>query len=241
MVENPEIGSVWKIEEGVSLILPCHNEAENIQAVIEEAKEVFGEIAQLYEIIIVDDGSSDLTPELVRNLIRTDPRLRLIQHQSNLGYGRALRTGFENAHFPWIFFTDGDGQFRIAELKKFIPYLEKSKMVVGYRASRADPVHRRIYGRIFSWLINFLFGLKIKDVNCAFKILAKEIIEGEKLISPGALINAELFILAKRKGIEPIQLAVSHFPRKAGSQSGGSPQVIVRAFWELLQLYFRMK
>jgi len=240
-MDDQQYQSLNKLSGGVSLILPCHNEAENIQAVIEEAKEALGKIAQQYEIIIVDDGSSDRTPELVRNLIRTDPQLRMIQHQSNLGYGSALRTGFKNARLRWIFFTDADRQFRVGELEKFIPYLEKSRMVVGYREDRADATHRRIYGRIFSWLVNFLFGLKIKDVNCAFKVFTREIIEGEELISPGALINAELFILVKRKGIEPIQLAVSHFPRKAGKQSGGSRKVIVRALWELLQLYFRMK
>ena len=241
MSEDVERESSAKLEGGISLILPCYNEAGNIQAIIEEAKAVLEKISREYEIIVVDDGSNDESPEIVEKLSLTNPNLLLIKHPFNLGYGSALRSGFGKARLRWIFFTDADRQFKIGELERFIPYLEKTKMVVGYRARRADRIHRKIYGAIFSRLINFLFGLRIKDVNCAFKIFAREIIEGKKLISPGALINAELFILAKNQGVKPIQLPVSHFPRKVGKQSGGSFKVILRAFWELARLYWLSK
>jgi len=233
--------SQLQVTGGISLVLPCHNEKENIKQVVEEAKKTLSEIAENFEIIIVDDGSTDGTFELAKNLAQTNPHIKLIKHKKNLGYGSALISGFNSAKFRWIFFTDADQQFKISELEKFIAELEKSPMVIGFREKRSDPLHRRLLGNIFSFLIRKIFGISAKDVNCAFKIFDRKVIENKKLISPGALINTELLCLAKMQGIEPVQIPVSHFPRKKGRQSGAQPKVILRAGWEVIRLYFHLR
>ncbi len=229
---NPEL------KGGISLVLPCHNEAGNIQDVIIEAIAALEKVTGDFEIIVVDDGSTDGTREKAARLSAYKYRLKIKTHSKNLGYGAALRTGFAAADKAWIFFTDADRQFQISEITKLIPYLEQSKMVIGFRARRQDPLHRRIYGAVFSFLIRVLFRVSARDVNCAFKIFNRKIIADEKLVSRGALINAELLALARRKGIVWVEVPVSHFPRRAGKQTGGSFRVIARAPWELVRLFF---
>ena len=226
------------LNQGISLILPCHNEKDNLKPVVESALKTLKEIAREFEIIIVDDGSTDGTGELAEKLVKTYPQVRLVQHPKNLGYGSALRSGFKKAKYPWLFFTDADQQFDLSEIKKLLPYLKQSPLVIGYRQTRQDKFFRRILGKIFSFLMRKIFKIKARDVNCAFKIFDRKILEGVELTSPGALINTELLYRAKQKGIEPIEVAVSHFPRKTGKPSGGSFRVIFRAGWETIRLIY---
>ncbi len=227
-----------KISGGISAVIPALNEEQNIRAVVSEAATALSGFANEFEIIVVDDGSSDQTPELVSESAKADPRVRLVRHDRNRGYGAALSSGFEAARLKYIFFTDGDRQFKLSELDRLVPRLAESPMVIGFRELRQDPWLRRMYGRMFSGMVNLLFGLEIKDMNCAFKIFERDIIAGREFRSRGALINAELLALAKSRGVAPVQVPVSHFPRKAGSQTGGSARVILRAARELLDLYF---
>jgi len=218
--------------------MPAFNEQDNLADAIGEAKAALERLAEQYEIIIVDDGSTDRTAEVAEHAAGNDPFIRLIRHGENIGYGSALADGFKAARLDWIFFTDADRQFRVSEMEKLIPFLARSKMVIGHRAKRRDPLQRRIYGAVFTRLVNFLFGLEVKDTNCAFKIFARSIIQGYEFQSRGALVNAELLILAKSRGIKPVQVPVSHFPRPAGSQTGGSARVVIRAAREIYNLYF---
>ena len=220
------------------MVLPAYNEEKNIQAVVDEARPVLEKIADRWEIIIVDDGSTDGTGAISQKLAQDDSRIKLVSHSNNQGYGSAVASGFKAAAMRWIFFTDADRQFRIAEIERLIPGLEQSKMVTGFREQRGDQLHRRVYGAAFTGLVNLLFGLSVKDVNCAFKIFERGVIEGGQMISRGALINAELLSIAKSKGIEPVQVPVSHFPRQAGAQTGGSLKVILKAAGELVRLFF---
>jgi len=237
MANNHQKQVFTKIEGGLSIVLPAYNERENIEPMVQEAKAAGERFADSYEIIIVDDGSVDKTAEIAEELAKRDRHIKLVRHSKNLGYGSALADGFKAAKLRWIFFTDSDRQFQISELEKLIPRISESKMVIGFREKRADQIHRRVYTRVFNCLVNFLFGLKVKDVNAAFKLFAREIIEGRNFISPGALINAELLFIARVKGIDPVQVPVSHFPRKAGRQTGGSLKVLARASRELVRLY----
>ena len=225
-------------KQDLSLILPCYNEKDNLKPVVESALKILKEIAREFEIIIVDDGSTDGTGELAEELVNIYPQVRLVQHPKNLGYGSALRSGFKKAKYRWLFFTDADQQFDLSEIKKLLPYLEQSPLVIGYRQNRRDKFHRRLLGELFSFLMRNIFKIKARDVNCAFKIFDRKILEGVELKSPGALINAELLYRAKEKGIEPIEVAVSHFPRKTGKPSGGSFRVIFRAGWETIRLIY---
>jgi len=222
-------------------VLPCHNEEANIEAVIKEALETLAEVADDFEVIVVDDGSTDRTREIVEEFKKSDPRIKLIKHNQNLGYGSALRSGFQVAQKDWIFLTDADRQFQLREIHRLVQELGRSRMVIGYRNPRKDPIHRRLYGEVYSFIIRILFGLNARDVNCAFKLFDRKILDAETMVSTGALISAELLIIARRKGITPVQVPVSHFPRKAGAQSGGSVRVILRAGKELLKLLFKKR
>jgi len=227
--------------EPVSIVLPACNEAANLPALLEACGRAFPARFPDYEIIVVDDGSSDGTPELVEKLARENPRLRLVRHPRNLGYGAALRSGFQAARHPLIFFTDADGQFDPAEVELLVPELQHSDLVAGYRAQRRDPWPRRLSGRLFSALCRWRFGIRLRDVNCAFKLFRRSLLEGLELASSGALINAELAARAQRRGIIPIEVPVHHFPRRHGRQSGGSARVILRAWREFRELDRRLK
>ena len=239
MPDNPPTLTAQKVSGGVSVVIPAFNEQENIRSAVVDLKQAFGNVADQFEIIVVDDGSTDHTGEIVEELAKDDPRVHLVRHPRNVGYGGTLVSGFKAAKLRYIFFTDADRQFNPSEIARLIPHLRESRMVIGFREQRHDPLHRKIYGNLFSSLVNLLFGLKVKDMNCAFKIFERSIIEGEEFLSKGALINAELIAIAMHKGISPIQVAVSHFPRKSGSQTGGSIRVILKAVGELLRLYFQ--
>ncbi len=223
----------------VSAVLPAHNEQKNLQGVVRDLVAALARRSGEFEVIIVDDGSEDGTSEVASNLAAADHRIRLIRHETNRGYGAALRTGFENARMEWIFFMDADGQFVPDELTKLVREADRSDFIAGERINRQDPLHRLLYGKLFSLAMRALFGVKARDVNCAFKLFKKSLLEGGSLQSTGALINTEILIAARRKGIEPVQVPVTHLPRPAGQNSGGSLSVISRAMAEVIRLMGR--
>jgi glycosyltransferase involved in cell wall biosynthesis len=220
----------------VSVVLPARNEAGNLADLLPVCLRVFAARFPDYELLVVDDGSADDTAELVRQFGRDNPRVRLLRHPQTRGYGAALRSGFAAARHPLIFFTDADGQFDPAEVDRLLPHLAQSEVVAGYRAPRQDPWLRRMYGRLFSALCRWRFDIRLRDVNCAFKLFRRSVLEGIELSCSGALINAELLLAARRRGVIPLEVPVTHFPRRRGKPSGGSAAVIWRAmreFWEL--------
>ncbi len=230
---------VKKYPESVSCILPAYNELQNLGSTVESCRKALERLFDDFEIIIVDDGSTDGTKELGRRLAADKPQVRALHHQQNLGYGAALRTGFSSARNPLVFFTDADGQFQPLDLENFIPHLAENDMVVGFRSLRSDPWSRILYGKLFSALIRVIFRVPVQDVNCAFKVFRRRTLEGVTLRSPGALVNAELLIIAREKGIKPVEIPVSHFPRQHGRATGGSLKVILRASKELIALIYR--
>lgn len=228
--------------EAVSVVLPARNEAWNLAELLPVCARVFGERFSDYEVLVVDDGSADDTAALVERFSRENPRFRLLRHPQSRGYGAALRTGFAAARHPLIFFTDADGQFDPAEVERLLPYLAQTDLVAGYRFPRRDPWLRRIYGRLFSALCRWRFGVPLRDINCAFKLFRRSVLEGVDLTCSGALINAELLAMARRRGLVPVEVPVTHYPRRRGQPSGGSAAVIwraVREFWELDQRWRR--
>ena len=214
----------------LSIVFPAYNEAENIRTSIEGALPFIH--SHDAEIIVVDDGSQDTTAARVLQL--QQPRVRLISHAQNRGYGAALRTGFLQARGEWIFFTDADLQFDLAQLHLFWQHKDAYDLIIGYRSPRKDPLHRRIYGRMWRALVNYKCGLKIRDINCAFKLMRRECVQARPILASGASINAELLYHLKSKRI--LQLPVLHQPRTKGVQTGAQPDVIMRALWELWQL-----
>ncbi len=217
---------------GVSIVLPAYNEAENIDKILLSALAVLQKLGG--EVIVVDDGSSDQTAARVNNHI--DKRVRLVQHGENLGYGAALRSGFACAQYDWVFFTDSDCQFDLQQIHDWVDYTEQFDLVVGYRAPRQDPLVRVLNARVWAQLVNTTFGLSILDVNCAFKLIRRDLLHSVCLESQGACINAEMFVKLLGRGARLKQLPVRHFPRSFGRQTGARPDVIFRALRELVSL-----
>lgn len=220
----------------ISVFFPCYNEEYNIKKAVDSANDFLPSIASDYEIIVVDDGSKDRTADIVRSLSEENPLVRLISHETNKGYGAALRSGFRNSTKDYIFFTDGDNQFDIKELTSLLPWIGEVDIVVGYRIKRQDNYMRTINAWCFQNFVRLLFGLRIRDLNCAFKLFKREVIENAAMVSDGAFINAEILIGAMRKGYTMKQIGVTHYPRKWGTRTGANFKVIIKAFYELFKV-----
>ncbi len=220
----------------LSVFFPCHNEVGNLERLVASAREVLPRFAQEWEVIIVDDGSSDGTGPFADRLAASEPHVRVVHHPQNRGYGGALQSGFAAARYDYVFFTDGDGQFDLGEIALLLPLLDRADMALGYRLRRADPLHRRLYAWGYKLLIRLVLGLRVRDIDCAFKLIPRRVLEAVTLTSTGALISAELLLRAKQAGFTWAQVGVHHYPRTAGEQSGGSPKVILRMFRELWRL-----
>ena len=189
---------------------------------------------EAYEVIVVDDGCRDGTARVLQALAGSEPALRVVRHASNQGYGAAVRSGFSAARHPWVFLMDCDNQFDPAEVSLLIERADGADIVTGYRAVRRDPLLRRLNAWAFFRLVRLLFGSMPRDVNCAFKLIRRDLLTRLDLQRDGALINTELYVRARQHQARVVEVAVHHFRRTAGKQTGASPRVILRAFRELL-------
>jgi glycosyltransferase involved in cell wall biosynthesis len=222
----------------LSVVLPAYNEEPNVERVARDCVEYLDGLGIDYELLIVDDGSRDRTGEILDRLKAELPRLRPQHHPQNRGYGAALRTGFDAALKRFVFYMDGDGQFDIRNLDVILPLVtDEDSIVTGYRIERRDPFIRRLNAKLFGgFLVRVLLGVRVRDLNCAFKLIPKKVLDSIRLESTGALINAEMYGRAIRKGFGIKEVGVHHYPRTAGVQTGAHLSVIVRAFVELFRL-----
>lgn len=239
--EQAKAGEGHQVNSSISVFFPCYNEQDNVGRTVEKAMKVLKELQMDFEIIIVNDGSSDRTGEIADELAGRDSRIKVVHHKQNHGYGAALQSGFGAATKELVFYTDGDGQFDMTEMPPLLPMMEQYDIVSCYRLNRQDPIVRKINGWCWTKLVCLLFGMKIRDIDCAFKLYKRKIFQDMILSSTGALIDTEILARAARKGYRITQKGVHHFPRTAGSQTGANIRVILRAFKELFQLYRRIR
>lgn len=225
----------------LSVVLPAFNEAGNIEAVVQRSTTVLEPVVHAFEIIVVNDGSADETGEIIDRLESQDERVRAVHHEHNGGYGSALRSGFAAATGDLIMFMDADRQFDMSDVTALLPFVPHYDVVAGYRIRRSDPLYRRLYAQIFDIAVWVLFGVHMRDVDCAFKIYRGDLIRSMPLTMPGALINTEMLAMARRMGASVVEVGVHHYPRTAGKSSGGSPRVVFRAMGETVRLWLRMR
>jgi len=223
------------------VFFPCYNEQDNVGQTTQRAVEVLEGLEADFEIIIVNDGSGDKTGAYADAIAAGDRRVRVVHHPHNMGYGAALQSGIRAARKELVFFTDGDGQFDIGEIKLLLPLITLNDVVCGYRLDRKDPLMRKLNGWMWTRLVNLLFGMQIRDIDCAFKLFRAEVFEGMKMSSAGALISAEILARATRRGFRIAEVGVHHYPRRAGKQTGAKIRVILKAFKELFKLYNRIR
>jgi glycosyltransferase involved in cell wall biosynthesis len=221
----------------LSIFFPAFNEEANIAETVGQAMAVAAETAPTWEVIVVDDGSSDRTGEIVARLAAEHPDVRLIQHERNQGYGGALTSGLRGSRGELIFFSDADLQFDLSELSKLMEHIDDVDLVIGYRAPRRDPFMRLVNAWGWKVLNNTLFGLKVRDIDCAFKLFRRECLDRIPIRSSGAMVSAEILIRLRDTGHKWVEVPVTHQPRTAGSPTGAKPAVILRAFREMFWLY----
>jgi glycosyltransferase involved in cell wall biosynthesis len=224
----------------VSAVLPAYNEEAIIEQTVRHVASVLRGLVEDYEVIVTNDGSRDRTGAILAQLKQDAPdlHLRVVTHPRNQGYGAALASGFDAASKDLVFMTDGDKQFDVADLAGFLPAMDaQTDLVIGWRRKRADPPLRLLNALGWKLLVNTLFGYTARDVDCAFKLFRRSVWESLTVHAHGATFSAELLVKARRLGFRVKELPVSHFPRTAGSPTGARPEVIVRAFKELFQLW----
>ena len=221
----------------VSFVLPAFNEEANITRALETTVVAARRYCRAYEVLVVDDGSSDRTAELVEHAMRSDDAIRLLRHEANRGYGSALQTGFANATLDFVFFTDADNQFDMDELPLLLAWASTADCVAGYRKQRRDPLARYMNAWAWNRLVRMLFCIPVRDVDCAFKLFRRSALTDITIESGGAMINTEIMAKLSRAGRTIVEVGVTHRPRTAGAASGADLAVIMRALREVRVMY----
>ncbi|MDD5557155.1 MAG: flippase-like domain-containing protein [bacterium] len=224
----------------LTVFFPCFNEEENVERQTLEVDRVLRGITDDYEVVIVDDGSTDRTGEIADRLARENPRVRVIRHPHNLGYGNALKSGFHGARKDLVLYTDGDCQFDIRDVRKLLPLMREGvDMVVGYRADRQDRPLRKFVSRVYNRIIRLVFGLRVRDIDCAFKLFRRSVFDRIEIRSERFLIDTEILVRAKRAGLTIVEAGVAHLPRTRG-KSTVSPRDVFRTLRELALLWLHI-
>ena len=225
----------------LSLVFPAFDEEGNLDTLIRSARKIAGDLAGDFEIVVVNDGSRDRSPALLDAWSEEDPRIRVVHHARNSGYGAALRSGLDEARGESIFFSDSDLQFDLEQLADLLAHADDFDIVAGYRSPLRDPWPRILIARVWSGLMRLVFGLRVRDIDCAFKLFSRRVVESIPLSSVGAFINTELLVRARTEGFKIHQVPIRHRRRRYGRQSGAHPRVILKACVELGSLYRELR
>ncbi len=209
----------------ISACAPARDEAGNIEGVVRALDGILNREGVAYEIIVVDDGSRDATPDILARLRNEVAALEVITHERSLGYGRSLRDAFAAATKDYIFYTDGDGQFDVAQITAFLPLLTGENAAVGYREKRAEGATRRFFARGYNFLIRVVFGLKLRDIDCSFKFLPRRALQALELRSDKFFIDAEMVLKLARAGVPIVQRGVRHLRRAHGRSTVSAAHV----------------
>jgi len=225
----------------LSLVFPVFDEEPNIGPLLDHALALAPRLADAFEIVVVDDGSRDGSLGVIEARRRAEPRIRLVRHAANRGYGAALRAGLREARGELVFFSDADLQFDLAQLATLLAHTHEFDIVAGYREPRRDPWPRLALAATWGALVRGLFGLRVRDIDCAFKVFHRRVLEAIPIASVGACVNTEILVRARQAGYRIHQVAVDHRRRRAGRQTGARPRVILRALFELAALHLELR
>ena len=224
----------------LSVFLPAYNEQQNVKTVVESVSTVLARSGHTYEIIVVNDGSSDSTGVIVSDMIPRVDGLRLVEHYPNRGYGGALQAGFDASRGEFIAFVPADNQFDFSEIHRFLDRICEADIVSGWRAERQDNAIRKLFAFGWNSLVRILFGRLCRDIDCGFKLVRREVIERVPLQSAGAMIDTELLAGARARGFRIAEVPVTHLARVGGRATGADPRVIAKAFRDLVLYRLRL-
>ena len=224
----------------LSIVLPAFNEEANVETAVNEVSRVAQEMGIEHEIILVNDGSTDRTGQVARNLAERIPNLRIAEHYPNRGYGGALKAGFAAASKDLIAFFPADKQFDFSEIDRLLKRINKADIVCGYRADRCDNVIRKFNAFGWKMVVRMLFGYLSRDIDCGFKVFRRRILSRINIVSDGAMIDTELLAGARARGFDIAEEPLTHLPRRAGEATGANLRVIIKAFRDLVRFRWRL-
>jgi len=225
-----------RFDKDISIVFPAYNEEENIEICILVAYHILKELVRDFEIIVVNDGSTDMTKEICLGLEKRLDNFRLISKEKNEGYGYALRDGFSAARFELVFFSDADRQFDIINLKDLLEYIDAYDIVIGFRKKRQDSLKRKFLSWGYNMLVRLIFNFYVTDIDCAFKIFRKRIFDKITIESQYYFVNTEILAKARRFGFSIKEVGVSHFPRYEGESKVGFLEIPI-TLKEIMRIY----
>jgi len=225
----------------LSIFFPAYNDAGTIASLALVAHMTARQLTDDYEVIVVEDGSPDHTGELLDEMARHFSWLKVVHHAKNRGYGGALRTGFETASKELVFYTDGDAQYDPRELTKlWAAFSPQVDFVNGYKIGRSDPLHRIVIGRIYHWFVRAAFGLELRDVDCDFRLMRRDVFRKVVLTRSSGVICVELMKKVQDHGFRIAQVPVNHFHRSYGKSQFFNVPRVARTLGDLARLWFEL-
>ena len=227
------------LSASLSIVVPLHNEEENIQPLVASIFDALSADACFLELLLVDDGSRDRTAEMVRGLAAYEPRIRLVEHERNRGLGAAIRTGLNAARGDMVLYTDADLPFDFSLIPQLLTLAVGDNVVIGYRANRGEGLRRRLLSQGYNLLCRAAFGLHVRDVNFACKLIPRSALIGMRLVSEGSFIDAELLLECRRQGLAITEYPLTYYPRTRGQSTLSRPAVIAGILVEMLKYALR--
>lgn len=228
-------------QKGISVFFPCYNDSGSIGKLVENVLSLLPNLTKDYEVIVVDDGSTDKSREILKKLAKRQKAIKLILHEKNKGYGGALKSGFEQASKDLVFYTDGDGQYDPKELPILLSLMTNDvNFINGIKMTRHDPTYRVFAGNLYSFVARWLFWLPVYDVDCDFRLIRRDLIKKLKLQSNSGSICVELVKKAQRAGGKFRQVSVHHYQRVWGQSQFFRPSRLASTFFELVHLWIQL-
>lgn len=229
------------MSESISVFFPAFNDAQSIGKLVADASDVLAGLTDDYEIIVVNDGSADETSEVLVELQKKYPTLRVVSHETNRGYGGALQSGFRTARHDLVFYTDGDGQYDVRELVKLLPLLTENVDVVnGYKLERSDKANRKIIGGFYNRLAHLMFSLPVRDVDCDFRLIRRTILEKINLHSTSGSICVELVYKLHRNRARFKEVGVNHYRRQHGKSQFFTVRRVTATLFDFFSLWLKL-
>jgi glycosyltransferase involved in cell wall biosynthesis len=226
---------------GLSVFFPAYNDSGTIANLVIRAVKTAEALTPDYEVIVVDDGSADATPEIADELARTYPHVRVIHHPNNRDYGAALQTGFRSATKDLIFYTDGDGQYDPGQLPRLWDAMTPdADLVNGYKISRSDPLHRIVIGRVYHYIVSILFGFTIRDIDCDYRLMRRKIFERIDLEKTSGVICLEMMKKIQDAGFRIVEVPVNHYHRAFGKSQFFNFRRLFRVAFDVAALWFAL-
>lgn len=228
-------------ENSVSMFYPCYNDWGTVGSMVLLSIQTADKLGLDYDITLVDDGSGGHTQDILTEIKARFPKVAVIHHETNRGYGGALRTGFRSGSQEWIFYTDGDAQYDVRELALLLEHAGPEVDVVqGYKITRHDPLHRILIGRIYHWIVKTAFGLKLRDVDCDFRLLRRSVFDRIELVSDSGVICAEMMTKIQRANCRVVEVPVHHYQRAHGKSQFFNFTRVAHVVWQLSGLWIRL-